>query len=66
MFKDYLRRQLSHRGKIYEKLGISKSTYYNHLKDPNFITLGELKLMMMYGELDEDKVMDFICRREKR
>lgn len=65
MFKDYLKRQLSYRGKTYEKLGISKSAYYEHLKNPEMITLGELRLMMVIGELDEEKVMDWICRRVK-
>lgn len=65
MFRDYLKRQLSHRDKPYEKLGISKSAYYEHLKHPEMITLGELRTMMVIGELDESKVMDFISRREK-
>jgi len=66
MFSDYLKRQFSHRDKPYAKLGISKSTYYEHLKHPEMITLGELRTMMVVGELDEEKVMDWICRREKK
>lgn len=65
MFKEYLARQLSHRGKVYEKLGISKSTFYKHLKNPNDITIRELKLMVLVGELDESKVVDFIYGRTK-
>ena len=65
MFSDYLRRQLSHRGKVYEKLGISRATFYNHIKNPSQITLGELKAMVIIGELDEQKVLDWIYRRSK-
>lgn len=65
MFSDYLRRQLSHRGNVPKELGICKATYYNHLKNPNYITLGELKAMVIVGELEEQKVLDFIYRREK-
>lgn len=65
MFKDYLARQLYKRGKVYERLGICKATFYNHIKNPDQITLGELKAMVIIGELDEQKVMNFIYRREK-
>lgn len=65
MFSEYLTRQLSHRKNILKNLGISKATYYRHLKDPKLITLGELQQMMVIGELDEEKVMNWICRREK-
>lgn len=63
MFKEYLARQLSRRGNVYSKLGISKSTYYRHLKNPEDITLGEMKMMILIGELDEQKVIDYLCRR---
>lgn len=66
MFKDYLKRQLSHRGKVYEKLGIGKTTYYKHLNNPEEITLGELRTMIVIGDLDENKIIDWLCRREKR
>ena len=65
MFKDYLKRQLSHRGNVYKKLGICRATYYNHINNPESITLGEFQKMMILGELDEDKVINWICRREK-
>ena len=65
MFADYLRRELSHRGNVPEKLNISKATYYRHLSDPNEITLGEFKKMVIVGELDEQKVIDWIYRRSK-
>lgn len=63
-FKTYLKRQLSYRGPVYQKLGISKSAYYQHLKDPNRITLGELRMMYVIGELEEEKVMKFITGRK--
>jgi len=62
-FKNYLKRQLSYRGNVISKLNLSKSTYYRHLKNPEDITLGELRMMVVIGELDEQKVMDFIYRR---
>lgn len=62
-FKTYLKRQLSFRGNVTSKLNLSKSTYYRHLKHPEDITLGELRQMVVIGELDEKKVMDFIYRR---
>lgn len=65
MFSDYLKRQFSHRNNAYEKLRISKSTFYRHLNDPTLITLGELRNMMTVGELDEEEVIDYICRRKK-
>lgn len=65
MFAEYLRRQLSHRGNVYEKLGISKATFYKHLNNPNDITVRELKLMVLVGEIDENKLIDFIYGREK-
>jgi len=67
MFKDYLARQLSKRGNVYEKLGVSKSTFYRHLKQPNDITLGEFKQMILIGELDQEKVIDWLFyERERR
>ena len=66
MFKDYLRRQLSNRGKVYDKLAISKSTYYRHLNDPTLITLGELRQMVLIGELDEEEVLSWIYGRKKK
>jgi len=65
MFSDYLARQFYKRGKIYERLGIGKTTFYKHVKNPELITLGELRTMVVIGELDEEKVMNFIYRREK-
>lgn len=65
MFSDYLRRQLSHRGKVHEQLGICRATFYNHLNNPSDITLGELRKMVIIGELDEQKVLDWIYRRSK-
>lgn len=62
-FKTYLKRQLSYRGNVISKLCLSKSTYYRHLKNPDDITLGELRHMVVIGELDEQKVMDYIYRR---
>lgn len=62
-FKTYLKRQLSYRGNVSSKLNVSQSTYYRHLRNPEDITLGELKAMVVIGELDEQKVMDFIFRR---
>lgn len=65
MFSDYLARQLSHRGKVNEKLRMSKTTYYRRLKNPDEITIGELKQLVVIGELDEQKIINFIYRREK-
>ena len=65
MFSDYLKRQFAHRANAYEKINISKSTFYRHLNDPTQITLGELRSMMIVGELDEEEVISYICRRKK-
>lgn len=65
MFKDYLKRQLSNRGNVYKKLDIGRSTYYKRLNNPELITLGDFRKMMKIGELDEKKVMDWICGKER-
>lgn len=59
MFEDYLKKQLSSK-KIYEQIGVSKATFYRHLKDPKQITIGELREMMRVGKLDEEVVLDWI------
>lgn len=65
MFADYLKRQLSHRGNVYQKLNISKSTYYRKLNDIDELTIGDFKKLIIIGELDEDKVMNWLYRRSK-
>lgn len=65
MFSEYLKRQFSHRGNVPKQLGISKSTLYRRLSHPENITLGEFRLMIEVGELEEQKVMDYLYRRSK-
>lgn len=62
-FKDYFIRQLSHRGKVYEKLNVSRSTYYRRMNDLNEMTVGDFRKLIIIGELDEQKVMDYLYGR---
>ena len=65
MFADYLKRQMSYRGNLQKRLGMSRSTLYRKLNNPETIRLDEFKLMIEVGELDEQKVIDWLFRRSK-
>lgn len=65
MFAEYLKRQMSYRGNLQKRLGMSRSTLYRKLNNPETIRLDEFKLMIEVGELDEQKVIDWLFRRSK-
>lgn len=58
MFSDYLQRNCYKRKNLFK--GITRATYYRRLKNPDEMTIAELRWLMKVGELDPDVVMNFI------
>lgn len=59
-FKEYLTRQTYKRKNLFR--GMSKGIYYRRLKDPNTLTIYELRYLMRVAELDAERVLEFIER----
>lgn len=64
MFSDYISRCCYKRKELFK--GISARTYYRRLKNPEELTISELRWLMKVGEMDSDKVMNFILKGERQ
>lgn len=61
-FSEYIQRCCFKRKNLFQ--GISQATYYRRLKQPDQMTLEELRWLMKVGEMDSTEVMNFILKGE--
>lgn len=61
-FGNYLQRNCYKRKNLFN--GITKATYYRRLKHPEELTISELRWLVLVGELDEQKVFEFVMKGE--
>lgn len=57
-FGDYIQRMSYKRKRLFD--GIKSTTFYRRVKNPDSITIAELRFLMRISELDEERVMKYI------